>query len=137
MDARVPSVFSLWGVNLRHVKARLAALFRVLSQPLLGGKQDSLSFVETDRFLWGAAGNRPPGLHFHKRKGGIIGGNQVNFSPNAAPIDRQNFHALAFQALPHPTLSQLPQFLGGFSTHSFFKKVRRWMGQGPYSRSRA
>ena len=75
-------------------------------------------------------------LHLHKGQIPPVLSNEVDL-PHAAPeISCYNPPALGLEPLRHLILTPLPQGAGTSpAPHRFFKKERRWIGQGPNFRS--
>ena len=78
-------------------------------------------------------------LYFHKADGAVsVPGHQVQLSVPAAPLACQQLAAPLPQVLCRCGLAPVPQGLGGVHVRRashFFRKVRRWAGQGPYRSS--
>ena len=131
----------LGGVNLDNVKPGLE-VSGVLKQIELRAGPQPLLLTPVYKFGRRAVDGVFAQLDLHKAQAGTVGGNQINLSEAAAPVGSPQLKALAAQissrlVLPPPAQQATllsAQCVCFLSTGSLavFKKLRRWMGLGPY-----
>ena len=122
--------------NFRHVKAYLCGHFRVLCQVVEGCGGDFALFAPVYRLPACAVVGALPGLDLHEGQGVPLLGDEVNLPFRAGKPTLQDMPPPPPEILRRQRLSPVAHPLG-LAAHSFFKKVLRWTGLGPYWRSRS
>ena len=105
----------------------------------LGGQPELSLLGWGHRFTGRAVPSVFAQLDLHKGQVYSIFRNNIKLPQAAAEISRRNPPALPTQPVRHLLFPPLAQLEGPRSpaAHRFFRKVRRWMAQGPNSRSSA
>ena len=130
----MPRIRPVRRIDLDHVEARLQ-LAGILHEPEFSRAHDAALLAEGHELPRFAEVGVLAQLDLHKRDNAASAGDDVDLSRAAAKVALHNMVAVQAQIDRRAILAPGADLFLSVHPYSFFRKLMRWIGEGPYSLS--